>query len=100
MPTVTFPHDHSGGGPGHIAQYSRRVLVDGQPCPYLHGLQWPGLVTIAHLPATAVPTGRLIDGLPMGIQIVGPYLEDRTTLRLAQLIERELGGYRPPPGVL
>jgi amidase len=100
MPTVAFPHDHSGGGPGHIAQYSRRVLVDGQPCPYLHGLQWPGLVTIAHLPATAVPTGRLIDGLPMGLQIIGPYLEDRTTLRLAQLIERELGGYRPPPGVL
>jgi amidase len=32
------------------------------------------------------------------VQAVGPYLEDRTPLRFAQLVERELGGYRPPPG--
>ena len=99
MPTVAFPHDHSGDGPGHIAQYSRRIQVDGESCPYLEGLQWPGLVTVAHLPATAMPTGRLIDGLPMGLQAVGPYLEDRTTLRFAQLSEQELGGFSPPPGI-
>jgi amidase len=98
MPTVAFPHDHSGSGPGHIAQYSRRTVVDGDPLPYMNGLQWPGLVTVANLPATAIPTGRLVDGLPTGVQAVGPYLEDRTPLRFAQLVERELGGYRPPPG--
>jgi amidase len=97
MPTVAFPHDRSGTGPGHIAQYTRTVLVDGKPCPYLNGLQWPGLVTVANLPATAVPTGRRIDGLPMGVQLVGPYLEDRTPLRFAQLIEQALGGFVPPP---
>jgi len=97
MPTVAFPHDHSGAGPGHIAQYSRTTIVDGKPTPYMNGLQWPGLVTVAHLPATAIPTGRRIDGMPMGLQIVGPYLEDRTTLRFAQLAERALGGFVPPP---
>jgi len=100
MPTVAFPHDHSGEGPGHIAQYSRTTIVDGKPGPYLDGLQWPGLVTVAHLPATAVPTGRYIDGMPMGLQMVGPYLQDRTTLRFAQLVEQELGGYKVPPHVL
>ena len=99
MPTVAFPHDQSGEGPGHIAQYSRTTLVDGKPVPYLNGLQWPGLITVANLPATAIPTGRFIDGMPMGLQIVGPFLEDRTPLRFAQLAEAELGGYVPPPTI-
>jgi amidase len=97
MPTVAFPHDHSGEGPGHVAQYSRRTVVDGEPVPYMNGLQWPGLITVANLPATAIPTGRRVDGMPVGVQAVGPYLEDRTPLRFAQLAERELGGYVPPP---
>jgi amidase len=97
MPTVAFPHDQSGTGPGHIAQYSRTATVDGKPVPYLNGLQWPGLVTVAHLPATAIPTGRRIDGMPMGLQAAGPYLEDRTPIRFAQLAEQALGGFVPPP---
>jgi len=31
------------------------------------------------------------------VQIVGPNLEDRTTIRFAELIEREFGGFVPPP---
>jgi amidase len=99
MPTVAFPHDHSGDEFGHVAQYHRTTLVDGVKRPYLDGLQWPGIITVANLPATAVPTGRRIDGLPMGVQVVGPYLEDRTPLRFAQLAEREFGGFVPPPGM-
>ena len=38
MPTVAFPHDHSGAGPGHIQQYSRRIVVDGRPIPYLNNM--------------------------------------------------------------
>jgi amidase len=36
--------------------------------------------------------------LPIGAQIIGPYLEDRTPLAFAALIERELGGFVAPPG--
>ena len=97
MPTVAFPHDHSGTGPAHIAQYQRTIVVDGRPIPYLNNMQWPGLVTVANLPATAVPTGRMIDGLPLGIQVIGPYLEDRTPLRFAQLTARAVAGFVPPP---
>jgi amidase len=100
MPTVAFPHDTTGDELGHIAQYKRTTLVDGKPRPYMDGLQWPGLVTVANLPATAIPTGRFIDGLPMGVQVVAPYLEDRTSLRFAQLAEQALGGFVPPPAVI
>jgi amidase len=55
---------------------------------------------VANLPATAIPTGRLIEGLPMGLQVVGPFLEDRTPLRFAQLAEAALGGFVPPPAML
>ena len=63
----------------------------------MNGLQWPGLATVANLPATAVPTGRRVDGLPTGLQIVGPFGEDRTPLRFTTLAEREIGGYADPP---
>jgi amidase len=45
-----------------------------------------------------VPVGLSKDGLPIGIQAIGPYLEDRTTIRFADLITREIGGYQRPPG--
>jgi amidase len=43
-----------------------------------------------------VPVGRTASGLPVGIQIVGPYLEDRTTLAVGRLVEQLLGGFVPP----
>ena len=79
------------------AQFERRIVVNGRPSPYMDNLMWPGLVTVANLPATAIPTRRLVEGLPAGVQIVGPYLEDRTPLEFAQLLERALGGFVPPP---
>jgi amidase len=100
MPTVAFAHDHSGDGPGHIAQYSRRHLVDGREVPYMNGLQWPGLATVANLPATTIPTGRFVDGMPVGLQAIGPFLEDRTPLRFAQRVHEAFGGIRSPPMAL
>ncbi|MFO1410141.1 MAG: amidase [Steroidobacteraceae bacterium] len=97
MPTVAYAHDHTVAGPGPASQFLRTISVDDRPVPYLAGLQWPGVATLANLPATALPTGRRVDGLPVGMQAIGPYLEDRTPLRFAQLVERELGGYRAPP---
>jgi amidase len=45
-----------------------------------------------------VPAGRTAGGLPVGVQIVGPYLEDRTTLGAGRAIVDVLGGFAPPPG--
>jgi amidase len=55
------------------------------------------IATLFGLPATVAPIGRSETGLPIGMQIIGPFLEDRTTLAFAALIERKFGGFVPPP---
>jgi amidase len=42
------------------------------------------------------PIGRSESGLPIGVQIIGGYMEDQTTIAFAGLIEREFGGFVPP----
>lgn len=96
-PTVAFPHDIERLD--LAAQFTRRLNVNGRTIPYMDNLAWPGLVTVANLPATAIPTGRRVGGVPAGVQVVGPYLGDRTTLRFAQLVEQALGGFARPPGI-
>jgi amidase len=32
----------------------------------------------------------------MGVQLIGPMIEDRTPLRLAELLEQEIGGFQAP----
>ncbi len=91
MPTPAFPHDHSAD------QERRHIEVDGKKHSYLDQLAWPGIATLPGLPSTAIPIGLSPQGLPVGVQIVGPWLEDRTPLKLAELIEREFGGFVPPP---
>jgi amidase len=91
MPTPAYPHDHSP------EQEARRIDIDGKDYVYPDQLAWPGIATLPGLPATAIPLGLSSQGLPVGVQIVGPWLEDRTPLRLAELIEREFGGFVPPP---
>ena len=91
MPTPAYPHDHSPD------QETRRVNIDGKDYVYPDQLAWPGIATLPGLPATAIPIGLSPEGLPIGVQIVGPWLEDRTPLKLAELIEREFGGFVLPP---
>jgi amidase len=87
-----IPHDHTDPFPERV------IEVNGATRPYTDLMAWRALATLAHLPATVVPVGRTASGLPVGIQIVGPYLEDRTTLAVGRLVEELLGGYVPPPG--
>jgi len=91
-PTVAIPHDHR-------PVPERHLTVDGQPRPYWDLIAWPSLANFAGLPATVVPAGISDSGLPVGIQILGPYLEDRTTLAFAGHVETVLGGFRPPPAL-
>jgi len=77
---------------------TRTIEIDGQETPYFDQLGWAGMATYPNLPASVAPLGRTAEGLPFGVQIVGPYLEDRTTIAFAGLLEREFGGFTPPPG--
>jgi amidase len=91
MPTPAFAHDHSD-------MNARRISIDGAEVPYVDQTMWASMATLTGLPATAMPAGRSDDGLPIGMQIIGPYLEDRTTIAFAELAEREFGGFVAPPG--
>jgi len=88
--TVAYPHT--------TEPPEKRVMVfDGAPHPYFDGLAYPSLALLANLPATAFPAGFTKGGLPIGLQAIGPYLEDRTPIAFAGLVAREFGGFRAPP---
>jgi amidase len=77
---------------------ARQLDIDGKSYPYLDaGFIWADPATTCGLPSTAAPIGRSPEGLPIGVQIIGPYLEDRMTIAFAGLLEREFGGFTPPP---
>ena len=93
MGVPAFVHDHS------LPIEARQIAIDGKACRYRDAhLVWSELATTSALPATTVPIDLSDSGLPIGIQIVGPYLEDRTTIAFAEHIERTFGGFRAPPG--
>jgi len=76
----------------------RKLRIDNELVPYELNLTYPMWAIFAGQPSTAFPAGLNRAGLPLGLQAIGPYLEDRTTLRFAQLLEREWEGFRRPPG--
>jgi amidase len=89
---AAFPHQE-----GDFA--TRTLEVDDRVVPYGHNLLYPMLAIFPGLPATAFPAGLDPRGLPLGLQAIGPYLEDRTTLTFARLLEEQAGyGFEPPPG--
>jgi amidase len=89
--TTAFPHDHTQPQP------ARTLQIDGQARPYDELFFWPSLAATSHLPATVAPVGHAA-GLPVGMQIIGPFLEDRTCLDFAGRASELWGGFTPPPG--
>jgi amidase len=87
-----FPHDDA-------FFYDRTLDIDGARTPYYRLSAIPALASLAGLPATVFPTGRFAEsGAPIGLQVMGAYLEDWTTLEFAHLVEAEIGGFIAPPG--
>ena len=90
-PTPAFLHDAG-------EMESRRLRIDDHEIAYQDQSPWSSLATLTGLPATAMPIGLSEEGLPVGMQIIGPYLEDRTTIAFAAAVEGAFGGFVPPPG--
>jgi amidase len=90
--STAFPHDHSE------PQSDRSIATAGGPRKYMDFLNWIAHATLTGCPATIAPAGKTQAGLPVGVQIMGPYWEDATTITFADLLAREVGGFEPPPG--
>lgn len=87
-PVPAFPHQHDG------EVLTRTIQVNGRDEPYMELLSWMGAIGVVRLPSTVIPVGLTKAGLPVGMQIVGPYLEDRTAINFAG----HLAGLLPPVG--
>ncbi|MCF8068170.1 MAG: amidase [Desulfobacterales bacterium] len=89
---AAFHHDHT--------DMSQRILrINDRDEPYWEVMEpWISLSQVAYLPATIAPIGFTSTGLPVGVQIIGPYLEDNTTIEFARLMEEErISNLKTPP---
>ena len=87
-----FPHDHSE------PLSKRTIATSGGPRKYTEMFNWIAAPTLTGCPATVAPIGRTPEGLPVGIQIMGPFWEDATPITFADLLSKELGGFVAPKG--
>jgi len=87
-----FPHDHSD------PMDQRKLSTPEGPRPYLDITKWISIATLTGCPATVAPVGRTAAGLPVGLQIMGPFLEDATTIEFARVIADVVGGFEAPKG--
>ncbi len=84
-PTTAPPHDTER------AFNDRKVIVDGVECSLMEQWFWAGLANPTYLPSVAFPVAIAGDGLPVGMQAVGPFMGDRLALRFAALAQEVLG---------
>ena len=91
-PVAAQPHNQEG------EVIARQMRVNGRDRSYLDQIVWAGAIGLAYLPSVVAPVGRTSEGLPVGAQLVGPYLEDRTPLDVARRLADVVGGFVPPPG--
>jgi amidase len=89
--SAAFPHDHNAN------RGQRTLVVNNKKVPSGDQLFWAGYSCATYLPATAAPIGQTADGLPVGVQIVGPQYGDYTTIAFAKLLEQEYRSFVPPP---
>jgi len=87
-----FPQNQSG------ERQDRMIDINGNLQPSTDQMFWAGYSNMVDLPSTVIPVGKTPAGLPVGLQAVAAYGEDRTSLALCRLIEESFGGYTPPPG--
>jgi amidase len=88
---AAIPHDHTPG------LEARHVVINGEQREYWDQVCWISMASACYLPAASVPVGLTQAGLPVGLQVVAPYLEDLTAIDLARRIGDVAGGFVPPP---
>jgi amidase len=89
--TAAFPHDQK------TIRHERTIVVNNKKVPVVDQIFWAGYSGVTLLPSTAVPIGQTTDGLPIGVQIVGPQYGDYSTIAFAKLLEKEYRSFEPPP---
>ncbi|MFE4175479.1 MAB_1171c family putative transporter [Streptomyces sp. NPDC056909] len=74
----------------HLPLAERYLTVDGQRRGYWDQTTWSNLTSHVHLPSATVPLAHTAQGIPLAVQIIGPYLHDRTVTHTAALLHNAL----------
>jgi amidase len=74
--------------------------INAIPRPFGDQIRWASLRGVCGLPAVVLPAGLARYGLPVGLQVIGPFLADRTVVDVAERIDQLVGGFVPPSGLL
>jgi amidase len=80
--------------PTHAEAAAPTLIIDGTEVDRGDPVAWASVATAPGLPATVLPYGMSRDGRPIGIQVIGPYLEDFTPIRLAELFRPDADAHR------
>lgn len=78
---------------------ARRLKVGGHELSIFQAFKHSRAFNVLGLPAVSVPAGRSLEGLPLGVQIIGRPFAEETALAAASIIEEALGGWVQPPGM-
>jgi amidase len=89
--TAAFPHDRKD------PRHERLIVVNNKQVPVVDQIFWAGYSCVTYLPASAAPIGQSKDGLPIGVQIVGPQYGDYDCIQFAKLLDQEYRSFVPPP---
>lgn len=90
--SAAWPHDHKG------ERHERLIPVNGKLVSTIDQRFWAGYPGNFLLPSTVAPMGLTAEGLPCGVQIITREYGDYTSIRFAELLEKEYHGFMPPPG--
>ena len=94
-----LPTAFSPAFPHTTIPWDERVLETPEgPRPYNDMLFWISFATHSGLPATTFPVGVSKTGLPVGMQVIGPFLEDATPIDIAGKLNEIMGGINHPGG--
>lgn len=90
--STAFKQNHVG------ERHERYIPVNGKQQSMIDQRFWAGYSGGYYLPSTVAPLGLAEDGLPVGVQIITREYDDLKAIRFAELLEKEVGGFKPPPG--
>jgi len=76
--TTAFPHDASPFD-------ERTITTSHGEQPYDAQAFWISPASLTGLPALNLPAGRTAEGLPVGLQVIGPWQQDDTVITFAEL---------------
>jgi amidase len=84
------------GATGALEHDALKVMVEGKAISSFRAFSYAQAFNVFDLPSVTVPAGRTLEGLPLGVQVVGSPGAEELILAAAQVIEEALGGWQPP----